>query len=74
MVGGVERWSVKEVNKNGEQLEDACAERGLFSANTFPQQKIIHISVWRRVKGVSKSVRLVTQHKMKVRKDVLELR
>ncbi len=45
MVG---KWGVEGVKENGEHLEDVCAERGQFLANTLFQHKVIHRYTWRR--------------------------
>ena len=42
VAGVVGKWGVDGVNENGGYLVDMCAERGLFLANTFFQQKITY--------------------------------
>ncbi len=46
--GVVGRYGVEEVNKNGQQLVDICAEKGLFLTNTFFQHKMTHRYTWAR--------------------------
>lgn len=39
MLGG---WGVPGVNVNGKFLEDLNGKRGIFLANTYFQQKLLH--------------------------------
>lgn len=42
------KWGTYCVNGNGEYLVDVCAERGLFSTNTFFQHKMTDRNTLRR--------------------------
>ena len=62
------------MNENGEYLVDICAERWLFLANTFFQQKMIHRYPWRRkdVRDEQKNISDCIAVDEKLRKDVLD--
>ncbi len=51
---------------------DACAERGLFLANTFFQHKMIHVYTWRRRanRGKQKSLIDYISVNEKLKRDV----
>ncbi len=64
------------VNKNGEQLVDVCAERGLLLANTFFQHRLIHRYTWRRrdERGKQKSLIDYIAVDERIKNDVLDAR
>ncbi len=73
-VGVVGKWGVEGVNENYVHLVDVCAERGLFLANTFFQDKIIHWYTWRRREdgGEEKSLIDYIVVDERLRKDVVD--
>ncbi len=74
--GVVRKWGVDGINENGEHLVDVCAERGLFSANTFFQHRLVHRHTWRRMDERDEQKSLIDYIAVdeRIKKDALHAR